>query len=221
MNIYTLSLKNLSRNKLRNSFAILRITVGVVILLFLVSSGLGLNTFLKQVSSFTNDSSSQTAITSITDELNSLFGTDITHSIVVTYIQTLFNNLIYILDGIASVAFLVGILDIINTMSFNLNERKREIGILKTLGFSKKQLILSLSLEAYLLGLLGSIAGVIVGVVGLSLLSNIIGIPISILIPLWLIVAAITITTMLSMLLGLFLAWFASGEPVSEALNNG
>jgi len=150
-----------------------------------------------------------------------LFGTDITHSIVVTYIQTLFNNLIYILDGIASVAFLVGILDIINTMSFNLNERKREIGILKTLGFSKKQLILSLSLEACLLGLLGSIAGVIVGVVGLSLLSNIIGIPISILIPLWLIVAAITITTMLSMLLGLFPAWFASGEPVSEVLNNG
>jgi len=221
MNIYTLSLKNLSRNKLRNSFAILRITIGVVILLLLVSSGLGLNTFLKQASSFTNDSSSQTAITSITDELNSLFGTDITHSIVVTYIQTLFNNLIYILDGIASVAFLVGILDIINTMSFNLNERKREIGILKTLGFSKKQLIISLSLEACLLGLLGSIAGVIVGVVGLSLLSNIIGIPISILIPLWLIVAAITITTMLSMLLGLFPAWFASGEPVSEALNNG
>ena len=77
MNIYTLSLKNLQRNKLRNSFAILRITVGVVILLFLISSGLGLNTFLKQASSITNESSSQTAITSITDELNSLLGTDI------------------------------------------------------------------------------------------------------------------------------------------------
>ena len=116
----------------------------------------------------------------------------------------MFNNLIYTIDGIASIAFLVGILDIINTMSFNLNERKREIGILKTLGFTKKQLIISLSLETCLLGLLGSIEGVIVGVVGLSLLSNIIGIPISILIPLWLIIAAITITTMLSMLLSLF-----------------
>lgn len=220
MDIYKLSLKNLRRNKLRNSFAILRITLGVVILLFLVSSGLGLNTFLKQANSFTNGNGSQSIVTSITDQVNSMLGTNLTHSVLVTKIQVLINNLVYILDGIASLVFLVGILDIINTMGFNLNERKREIGILKTLGFSKTQLIISLSLEAGLLGLLGSVAGVIIGSLGLTMLANIIGIPISILIPLWLIIVVITITTILSMILGLFPAWFASERHVVEALNN-
>ena len=71
-----------------------------------------------------------------------MLGTNLSHSVLVTKIQVLINNLVYILDGIASLVFLVGILDIINTMGFNLNERKREIGILKTLGFSKTQLII-------------------------------------------------------------------------------
>ena len=78
----------------------------------------------------------------------------------------------YVVDGIASIVFLVGILDIINTMGFNLNERKREIGILKTLGFSRRQLIMSLSLEAGLLGLLGSIIGVVVGSLGVIIIGR-------------------------------------------------
>ena len=124
----------------------------------------------------------------------------------------------YVVDGIASIVFLVGILDIINTMGFNLNERKREIGILKTLGFSRNQLFMSISLEAGLLGLLGSIGGVIIGSAGLLVLADIIGIPISILIPLWLIIGVIILTTILSMILGLFPSWFAVDRNIAEAL---
>ena len=51
MDIYKLSLKNLRRNRLRNLFAILRITLGVLILIILISSGLGLNTFLNRPTS--------------------------------------------------------------------------------------------------------------------------------------------------------------------------
>jgi len=223
MDIYKLSLKNIRRNKMRNLFAILRITLGVVILLILISSGLGLNTFLKQANSFTLDSSgnsSQTIVTSITDQLNSVLGTNLSKSAVITRLRSLINNIVYIVDGIASIVFLVGILDIINTMGFNLNERKREIGILKTLGFSKNQLLMSLSLEASLLGLFGSITGVLLGSVGLIILADIIGFPISILIPLWLIIGIITLTTILCMILGLFPAWFAAERDVAEALTN-
>ena len=220
MDIYKLSLKNLRRNRLRNLFAILRISFGVIILLVLVSSGLGLNTFVKQANSYldSNGNGSQEIVSSITNQINSLMGTNLSNSVIVTRLSGLLNNLVYVIDGIASIVFLVGILDIINTMGFNFNERKREIGILKTLGFSRRQLIMSLSLEAGLLGLLGSIIGVVVGSVGVIVLADLIGIPISILIPPGLIIGVITITTILSMILGLFPSWFAVEIDIEEAL---
>jgi len=222
MDIYKLSLKNLRRNMLRNIFAILRISFGVLILLVLISSGLGLNTFIKQANSYvdSNGNSSQTVLSTITDQVNLLLGTNLSNSMVGKSIEGLINNIVYVVDGIASIVFLVGILDIINTMGFNLNERRREIGILKTLGFSHNQLFLSISLEAGLIGFLGSIGGVLLGSLGLLVLADIIGIPISILIPLWLIIGAILITTLLSMILGLFPAWFAVNRGVAEALGN-
>ncbi|HEX7468434.1 MAG TPA: FtsX-like permease family protein [Methanobacterium sp.] len=222
MNIYKLSLKNLRRNKLRNLFAILRIALGVVILLVLISSGLGLNTFIKQANSFNIEpnGNNQSIVTTITDQVNSLLGTNHSNSVVINKIKDLVNNIVYVIDGLASLVFLVGILDIINTMGFNLNERKREIGVLKTLGFSNKQLLLSLSLEAGILGFLGSVGGVLIGSIGLIFVANIIGIPISILIPSWLIIGVITLTTILCMILGLFPALFAVERNVEEALTN-
>jgi len=79
MDIYKLSLKNLRRNRLRNLFAILRITLGVFILIILISSGLGLNTFLKQANSFnieSDNTNSQSIVTTIADQLNSFLGTN-------------------------------------------------------------------------------------------------------------------------------------------------
>ncbi len=222
MDIYKLSLKNLRRNRLRNLFAILRIALGVLILIFLISSGLGLNTFLKQADSFnleSNGSNSQSIVTTISDQVNSFLGTNHSKSVVIDKIKGLINNIVYIVDGIASIVFLVGILDIINTMGFNLNERKREIGILKTLGFSKTQLLTSLSIEAGLLGLFGSIGGALIASIGLIVVANIIGISISILIPPWLPIGIISLTTILCMILGLLPAWFAVERNIEEALS--
>ena len=144
-------------------------------MIILISSGLGLNTFLKQANSFnleSNGNSSQSIVNTITDQVNSFLGTNHSKSVVIDKIKGLINNLVYIVDGIASIVFLVGILDIINTMGFNLNERKKEIGILKTLGFSKVQLLTSLSIEAGLLGLLGSIGGAIIASIRIDLSSK-------------------------------------------------
>lgn len=221
MDIYRLSLKNLRRNKLRNLFAILRITLGVLILIVLISSGLGLNTFLKQANSFnlgSEDTNSQSIVTTIANQVNLFLGTTHSDSVVIGKIRDLINNIVYIIDVLASIIFLVGILDIINTMGFNLNERKREIGILKTLGFSKLQLITSLSLEAGLLGLLGSISGTLIASLGLILVANILGISISILIPSWLIIGVIVLTTILCMILGVLPSWFAVERDIPEAL---
>ena len=221
MNIYRLSLKNLRRNKLRNFFAIVRISFGVLILLVLISSGIGLNTFLKQANSFhvnDNVNNSELIISTVTNQLNSILGINSTTSVIGSKINTLINNAVYILDGLASIVFLVGILDIMNTMAFNLNERTREIGILKTMGFSEKQLLISMSLEAGFIGFFGGIGGVILGSLGISVVAMFVGIPISILIPLWLIPSVIILTTVLASILGLVPGWFASYRNIEEVI---
>ena len=221
MNIYRLSMKNLRRNKMRNFFAIVRISFGVLILLVLLSSGIGLNTFLKQANSFhvnDNVNNSDLIISTVTNQLNAILGVNSTTSVIGSKIDALINNAVYILDGLASIVFLVGILDIMNTMGFNLNERNREIGILKTMGFSEKELLISMSLEAGLIGFFGGIGGVILGSLGISIVAMFIGIPISILIPLWLIPSVIVLTTVLASILGLVPGWFASYRNIEEVI---
>jgi putative ABC transport system permease protein len=221
MNIYRLSMKNLRRNKMRNFFAVVRISFGVLILLVLLSSGIGLNTFLKQANSFhmnDNVNNSDLIISTVTNQLNAILGVNSTTSVIGSKIDALINNAVYILDGLASIVFLVGILDIMNTMGFNLNERNREIGILKTMGFSEKELLISMSLEAGLIGFFGGIGGVILGSLGISIVAMFIGIPISILIPLWLIPSVIVLTTVLASILGLVPGWFASYRNIEEVI---
>jgi putative ABC transport system permease protein len=109
-----------------------------------------------------------------------------------------------------------------NTMGFNLSERTKEIGILKSLGFTERQILLSCTLEAGLLGLMGSVIGVILGSIIIWIISTFIDPELfTILLPLWLIPGAIFITTFLSLILGLYPAWFNSKLDAVEIIRYG
>ncbi|MFE4828877.1 ABC transporter permease [Streptomyces sp. NPDC056672] len=70
----------------------------------------------------------------------------------------------YAMLGFAGIAFLVGIFLIVNTFSMLVAQRTREIGLMRALGSSRKQVNRSVLLEAVLLGIIGSVAGVAAGV---------------------------------------------------------
>jgi putative ABC transport system permease protein len=104
-------------------------------------------------------------------------------------------------------------------MDLNLLERKREIGLLKSLGFTELQIILSLLLEAGLLGCIGALIGTVLVVIGITLLSSVVKIALfSIVMPLWLPFFAIFITTMLSALIAAFTVWYNVKKDPVEAL---
>jgi putative ABC transport system permease protein len=106
-----------------------------------------------------------------------------------------------------------------NVMGFNLSERQREIGLLKTMGFTKRQILISTTLEAGLLGFIGALIGVILGILSIWFISKIIDFGLfTILLPPWLILGALGITTIFSLTLGLHPAWFSSEQAVEEAL---
>jgi putative ABC transport system permease protein len=70
----------------------------------------------------------------------------------------------YVLLGFAGIALLVGIFLIVNTFSMLVAQRTREIGLMRALGSSRRQINRSVLIEALLLGVLGSVLGFGAGV---------------------------------------------------------
>ncbi|MCD4525612.1 ABC transporter permease [Nocardioides sp. cx-173] len=64
----------------------------------------------------------------------------------------------------AGIALVVGSFLIINTFSILVAQRSRELALLRALGASKRQVVRSVQLEAFVLGLLGSTLGLGLGV---------------------------------------------------------
>jgi len=64
---------------------------------------------------------------------------------------------------IASISILVGAIGIINTMTTSVLERRREIGIMKAIGAKNKHIFFQFLVESGLLGLVGGLAGALVG----------------------------------------------------------
>lgn len=88
----------------------------------------------------------------------------------------------YAMLGFAGIAFLVGIFLIVNTFSMLVAQRTREIGLMRAIGSSRKQVNRSVLVEALLLGVVGSVAGVAAGVglaVGLMKLMSSMGMELS------------------------------------------
>jgi putative ABC transport system permease protein len=97
-------------------------------------------------------------------------------------VEGFMNVMKYAMLGFAGIAFLVGIFLIINTFSMLVAQRTREIGLMRAIGSSRKQVNRSVLVEALLLGVFGSVLGVGAGVglaVGLMKLMGRLGIHLS------------------------------------------
>lgn len=73
----------------------------------------------------------------------------------------------YVVLGIVSIALFVGGLGIMNTMYMSVSERTKEIGVMKSMGATKKQILSVYLAESGILGLIGGTIGIVVGL-GLS-----------------------------------------------------
>jgi len=68
-----------------------------------------------------------------------------------------------LLDALALIAVLVAALGMVNTLSMSVFERVREIGVLRATGMTARQVWGMVVVEAGMLGIFGSIVGVVVG----------------------------------------------------------
>jgi putative ABC transport system permease protein len=80
---------------------------------------------------------------------------------------------------IASMSIVVGVIGIANTMYTSVLERKKEIGTMKAIGAKNSDIMIIFLIESGLMGLIGSLIGVIAGVtigyLGTSVINNWVG----------------------------------------------
>lgn len=89
-------------------------------------------------------------------------------------INTTFLVIQVVVGGIGALALLVAAFGIANTMIMSIYERTREIGLMKAVGATNREVMLIFLGEAGAIGMIGGIGGVIVGV-GLAQILGIIG----------------------------------------------
>ncbi len=75
------------------------------------------------------------------------------------------NSILIVINGLLGLCLIIAFFGIINTMALSVLERTREIGLLRAVGMTQRQLRSSIRWEAVIVSLFGTLLGVFMGVV--------------------------------------------------------
>lgn len=130
---------------------------------------------------------------------------------------------------IGAIALLVAGLGITNTMVMSILERTREIGVMKAIGGSERQIRVIFFVEASVIGFLGALAGILLGWVITRIANLVVNAhvlppgedPVSLFyFPPWLILGAIAFSVLVSLVAGLYPAFRAARIDPVRALRH-
>jgi len=83
------------------------------------------------------------------------------------------NQLLLIVNALLVLSILIAVLGIVNTLAMSVVERTREIGLLRAVGMSRRQLRRMVRLESVVISVYGALLGVVLGLVfGVSLVGT-------------------------------------------------
>jgi putative ABC transport system permease protein len=81
------------------------------------------------------------------------------------------NKLLLLVYVLLALSVLVSLLGIVNTLVLSIYERTRELGMMRAIGASRRQIRQMIRYESLITGLIGGVLGLVIGVVGAVLVS--------------------------------------------------
>lgn len=197
-----------------------------------------------EVNSFTVilDDDSEEVINQVQEEIEGLYLDKVSVTSAkesINTIESAFSTIEVFLGAIAGISLIVAGVGIMNIMIVSIMERTREIGIIKALGMKNRSILAIFLFECFLIGIIGSIGGIILGWFGANFFGLIIGgggfsmgppgdaagsgaasafASITPVLTIDLIFTALFFGIMVSVVFGLYPAWRASRLPPVEAL---
>ena len=75
------------------------------------------------------------------------------------------DNLLYLIYGMLGLSIIIAALGVVNTMALSVLERTREIGLLRAVGASRRQVRRMIRWEAVLVAFTGALVGVLIGLI--------------------------------------------------------
>ncbi|MHB1617297.1 MAG: ABC transporter permease [Metallibacterium sp.] len=130
----------------------------------------------------------------------------------------IFDDISLIVGGIVGIALLVGGVGIMNVLLVSVTERTREIGIQKSLGATRGDILLQFLLEAVLLSLLGGLIGLGLGWGLATLVAHLVPALAGAVVPTWIIVLALGFTAAVGLIFGIAPAAKAAALDPIDAL---
>jgi putative ABC transport system permease protein len=133
----------------------------------------------------------------------------------------------YFLLSFGFIALFVGAFVIFNTLSMTVAQRTRELATLRTIGASRRQVLTSVMLEAFVIGLFASLSGLFLGLllaVGLNELFQALGIDLpttSMRLTLGAVIASLAVGILITLVAGLSPALRATRVPPISAVREG
>ena len=129
-----------------------------------------------------------------------------------------FDMITLVVAGIVGIALLVGGVGIMNVLLVSVTERTREIGIQKSLGATRGDILLQFILEALLLSLLGGLIGLVLGLGLAVLVAHLVPALSGAIVPGWIIALALGFTATVGLVFGIAPAAKAAALDPIDAL---
>ncbi|GAA1960580.1 FtsX-like permease family protein [Nocardioides panacihumi] len=83
------------------------------------------------------------------------------------------NQLLYMIYGLLALAIVIAVIGIVNTLGLSVLERTRELGLLRAIGLTRRQLRRMVTLESVAIAVLGAVFGLVLGVIFGALLRQV------------------------------------------------